>query len=44
MTDDIGGIDRDWEREGVARGCEIVCVCVCVCVCVHVRVCGCGGE
>ena len=26
----LGGweVERDWEREGEARGCEIVCMCV----------------
>ena len=35
----------DWEREGEARGCEIVCMCVCGCCrgCVCVRVWGCSG-
>ena len=27
-------VERDWEREGEASGCEIVCVRACVCVCV----------
>ena len=26
----------DWEREGEARGCEIVCMCVCWGACVRV--------
>ena len=38
------GVQRDWEREGEARGCEIVCVWVRewggACTCVY----GEGGE
>ena len=29
------GVERDWEREGKARSCEIACICVGVCVCAH---------
>ena len=36
-------VERDWKREGEARGCEIVCMCVWVGVRVGVGV-GCGGE
>ena len=30
----LGGGGGDWEREGGARGCEVVCACACLCVCV----------
>jgi len=29
-------VERDWDREGEARGCEFVCVCGCEDVCVRV--------
>ena len=36
-------VERDWEREGEARGCEIVCMCVGVHVCTCVDAGGGGG-
>ena len=36
-----GEVERDWEREGESRGCEIVCMCGCWGACL--RVCGCRG-
>ena len=41
LTDDLGGggggVERYLEREGDARGCEIVCMCVWVCLCARVE-------
>ena len=35
-------MEREWETEGEARDCEIVCMCVWLCV--GVRVCECRVE
>ena len=42
----LGGweVERDWEREGEANGCEIVCMCVWVGVRVGMQRVGGGAE